>query len=184
MKTLIINGSPNLNGDTMSMINYVTDKLTGEYKLVNTYYANIAPCNDCRVCRTERDCVINDDMTEVYRYIELCDRVILASPLYFSQYTGSFLSVMSRIQMLCSQKYIRHQPIEITPKKGLVLLCGGGSTISTAGVEQCTRIIMRELNCDSFKTVCYIGTDKMPALSDSGTVDELNKSIAFINEEV
>ena len=35
MKTLIFNGSPRKNGDTVSIINKVTDGLEGEYKIVN-----------------------------------------------------------------------------------------------------------------------------------------------------
>jgi multimeric flavodoxin WrbA len=182
MKTLIINGSPRLEGETMSMINYVTQRLDGEYKLVNTYYADISPCNDCRACTELAECVIKDDMSEVYDYLKICDRVILASPLYFSQYTGSFLSVMSRMQLLFSQKYIKHKPIELALKKGIVLLSGGGSTVSTVGVEQCTRIIMRELNCTEFKTICYIGTDKKAAMLDEKTVSELNLGIEFLKK--
>ena len=35
MKTLIINGSPRKNGDTVSLINVLTEHLTGEYKIVD-----------------------------------------------------------------------------------------------------------------------------------------------------
>jgi multimeric flavodoxin WrbA len=182
MKTLIVNGSPHKNGETMSMINYVKNRLEGECRLVNTYYDNIAPCIDCRECTSSYGCVIRDDMTQLYDYIIACDRVIFASPLYFSQYTGSFLGFMSRIQMLCAQRYIRHVPVEIKQKRGLVLLNGGGSTVSTAGVEQCTRILMREFNCDNYKTICYIGTDKKSVLEDEKTISALNEGIDFFNK--
>lgn len=183
MKTLIINGSPNRKGETVGMINYVIKKLSGEYRLVNTYYSDIKPCNDCRACHKGYGCAINDEMTELYDYIKECDRIIFASPLYFSQYTGSFLSFMSRIQMLCAQRYIRHKCVNIKNKKGLVLLNGGGSTISLAGVEQCTRILMREFNCNEYKTVCYIGTDKQSAMDNSKTLAELDEGIVFLNNK-
>ena len=35
MKTLILNGSPRANGDTVSLIKELTKKLPGEYKIVN-----------------------------------------------------------------------------------------------------------------------------------------------------
>ena len=35
MKTLILNGSPRRNGDTVSLINELTEQLNGEYKIVD-----------------------------------------------------------------------------------------------------------------------------------------------------
>lgn len=180
MKTLIINGSPRPNGETVSMINYITPHLIDEYRQVNTYYADIKPCTDCRHCHSAYGCTIDDGMTELYDYIRQCDRVIFASPLYFSQYTGSFLGFMSRLQMLCAQRYIRRMECEIAPKKGLVLLNGGGSTKSLAGVEQCTRILMREFNCTDYKTICYTGSDIKPALQDRATISALDEGIKFL----
>ena len=42
MKTLILNGSPRKNGDTVSLINKLTEQLDGEYKIVNAYYSDIS----------------------------------------------------------------------------------------------------------------------------------------------
>lgn len=50
MKTLILNGSPRENGDTVSLINKVIGNLNGEYKIINAYDCDINPCVDCRYC--------------------------------------------------------------------------------------------------------------------------------------
>ena len=47
MKTLILNGSPRVNGDTASLIKELTKKLPGEYKIVNAYQCDVSPCVDC-----------------------------------------------------------------------------------------------------------------------------------------
>ncbi|MGN1225158.1 MAG: NAD(P)H-dependent oxidoreductase, partial [Ruminococcus sp.] len=62
MKTLILNGSPRKNGDTAFLIQKLTEQLHGEYKIVNAYTANIAPCIDCRKCREQYGCIIDDEM--------------------------------------------------------------------------------------------------------------------------
>ena len=62
MKTLIINGSPRKNGDTMVLINEFLKNLNGEVKLINTYYDKISPCIDCRYCWSNSSCAINDEM--------------------------------------------------------------------------------------------------------------------------
>ena len=37
MKTLILNGSPRKNGDTASLIEKITEKIVGEYRIVDAY---------------------------------------------------------------------------------------------------------------------------------------------------
>ena len=83
MKTLIINGSPRVSGDTVSLINRLSENLSGEYRIINTYTCNISPCVDCRYCKTHAGCAIRDDMQEVYKYIEECDNIVIASTVYF-----------------------------------------------------------------------------------------------------
>ena len=182
MKTLIINGSPHKNGETVKMINFIKERLDGQVICLNTYFENISPCVDCGFCHKEDRCAIDDKMTELYPHIESCDRLVLASPLYFSQLTGVMLGVLSRIQVFSAQKYIRHKTPNLKPKKGIVLLNGGGSTKNTAGVDQCVRIIMRELNVTDFKTVFYSGTDKKPVMEDAKTVDEMETAVKFLNK--
>ena len=56
MKTLILNGSPRIMGDTAQLIKNITDNIAGEYRMVDTYRCNISPCIDCRYCWEEQGC--------------------------------------------------------------------------------------------------------------------------------
>ncbi len=40
MKTLILNGSPRINGDTVSLIKKITERIAGEYRIVDAYRGN------------------------------------------------------------------------------------------------------------------------------------------------
>lgn len=100
----------------MALINELTKYLSGEVKLVNTYYDNIKPCYDCRFCWTHNGCSINDDMQEIYSLLNEVDNVIIASPVFFSELTGELLSFASRLQMYYAGKYIRNDK-EITKKR-------------------------------------------------------------------
>lgn len=113
MKTLILNGSPRKTGDTVSLITKVTDKLHGEYRIVNTYDCRINPCVDCRYCWENTGCCINDEMQQVYTYIEECNNILIASPIYFSELTGALLNVGSRLQTyFCARFFRKETPIE------------------------------------------------------------------------
>lgn len=64
MKTLILNGSPRVNGDTESLIQVVTQNIVGEYKIINTYRCTISPCIDCRYCWNNSGCAIERNGNE------------------------------------------------------------------------------------------------------------------------
>ena len=84
MKTLIINGSPRKNGNTVTFLNELKKHLHGEILQVDTYYAKSSPCNDCRYCWTNEKCVIQDEMQDVYKMIDEADNIIIASPIYLT----------------------------------------------------------------------------------------------------
>ena len=58
MKTLILNGSPREQGDTIALIEKIIQGLQGEYHIVNAYRCNILPCIDCRYCWKIDGCLI------------------------------------------------------------------------------------------------------------------------------
>ena len=141
MKTLIFNGSPRKNGETAYMIRILQEALGGEFKVVNAYRADIRPCIDCRWCFDHAGCAVKDEWQEVLSYIEECDHIILASPVYFEEVTGMLLAVMSRLQTYFSARYIRKE--EPVPKKktGAVLLTAGSIGPREKAVSSMLRLL-------------------------------------------
>ena len=183
MKTLILNGSPRRNGDTAALLSVLRARLAGGYKEVCCYYEDISPCIDCRRCRKELRCPIDDGMQDIYRYIEECDNVVIASPVYFNELTGKLLDTASRLQMYFSARYFRHEDTGIKPKKGGVILVGGGDgdpqkAYSTA------RILLHHINTtEIFPLVCSHGTEEVPAADDKNTVEGTKRLAGFLNGE-
>lgn len=116
-KTLILNGSPRENGNTAQIINKLTKLLQGEYKVIDTYYCNISPCMDYRWCKEHSGRWIDDEMQDIYKYIQECDNIIIASPIYFSELTGKLLDVGSRLQTYSSAQCFRNENPISKPKK-------------------------------------------------------------------
>lgn len=69
MKTLILNGSPRMTGDTAQLVKTITEIIVGEYRIVDAYRCNISPCVDCRYCWEKQGCAINDEMQEIYEFM-------------------------------------------------------------------------------------------------------------------
>lgn len=182
MKTLIFNGSPRAKGDTVSLINMVTENIKGEYKLVNAYRCDISPCVDCRYCWKNSGCAIKDEMQDVYAYIQECDNIVIASPLYFSELTGKLLDVGSRLQTYFSAGFLRKEKCIEKPKKGAVVLVGGGSGGMDKAYDTAC-ILLHDMNCRDIRKVFFNNTDTTPAIANELAVEELKDIIRYFNEE-
>lgn len=183
MKTLILNGSPRRKGDTVSLIDKLIEHLNGEYKIVDAYYSDISACIDCRYCWNNSGCSINDEMTEVYDYIEDCDNVVVASPIYFSQSTGRLLDVCSRFQTYFASKHFRNQTPVIKPKKGAVILVGGGDGNPQKAYETLCGILHHVNTTDIYKLVGSFNTNEEPAIKNNEAICEIKNIVAFLNNQ-
>lgn len=182
MKTLIFNGSPRKKGDTMSLVNLITENIKGEVKLIDAYRCDISPCVDCRYCWKNNGCAIKDEMQEVYQYIQECDNIVIASPIYFSELTGKLLDVGSRLQTYFSAKFLRKEIPVAKPKKGAVVLVGGGSGGMDKAYDTAC-MLLHDMNCSDIRKVYCNHTDKQPALENLEAVDGISDIIRFFNGE-
>lgn len=182
MKTLILNGSPRKNGDTAALVKLLTKMLKGEYKIINTFYSNISPCTDCRRCQKNGVCGISDDMNEVYEYTKDCDNIVIASPIYFSELTGTLLNVCSRFQSFyCSRRFLNTEPVKTRKKGGIILVGGGDGNFDTA--EKTAKTLLRQVGADSFfPLVCSHDTDNVPADKDQRAANGILKLADFFNK--
>ena len=182
MKTLILNGSPRKNGDTASLIREVISKLPGEHKVVDAYRCNISPCVDCRYCWEHKGCAIEDEMQEVYEYIQICDNILIASPVYFSELTGKLLDLGSRLQTYyCAAIFRKEKPIR-KEKRGAVILVGGGDgRMDKAYSTACT--LLHQMNCRAVhELVCSTNTNEISAAKDINAIQGTDRIINFFTE--
>ena len=180
MKTLIFNGSPISNGNTVAIIDKLSKDLNGDIKIVNAYNANISPCVDCRYCWENKGCCFNDDMHEIYDYIQNCDNIIIASPIYFSELTGKLLDVGSRLQTYYCARHFRNETPIHKPKNGAVILVGGGDgNMDKAYDTACT--LLHHMNCyNIYPPVVYRKTNDKTAVEDKFFLKNMNEIIEFL----
>ena len=182
MKTLIFNGSPRKNGDTVSLLKHFLERLPGEYKIVDAYRANISPCLDCRCCKEKSGCAIQDEMQDVYEYLKDCDNVLIASPVYFSELTGPMLCVGSRLQTYFCSRFFRKEDSGLTEKKGAVLLAGGGDGKPDKAYGT-AKTLLKDMNCkEIYPLVCSHNTDRVPAIEDETAVAGVEEIVRFFIE--
>ena len=181
MKTLIFNGSPRKNGDTISLLKKLESLLIGDCKVLNAYSCNIAPCVDCRYCHTSDGCCINDGWQELDEYIKSCDNIIIASPNYFSELSGQLLAVTSRLQSYWIARHYRND--ELIPKKKLggIILVGGGDGNMSTPAETAT-CLLNHMNARTvFEPICCHKTDIHPAIEDELVLEKIEALASFLN---
>lgn len=183
IKTLILNGSPRPNGDTASLLRLLKENLSGEYRQIDAYQADISPCVDCRFCWTRGGCAIQDEMQAVYSYIRTCDNIVIASPIYFSELTGKLLDVGSRLQTYYCARHFRQERPLTKAKKGAILLVGGGDGAPDRA-EGTARMLLRSMNCrDIHPMVCSHDTNHRPAIEDEAARAGVESVAAFFSRE-
>lgn len=67
---------------------------------------DISGCRECRSCEATGNCVVQDQMQEIYARLMEADYIILASPIFFYGVTAQAKRMIDRCQALWARKYI------------------------------------------------------------------------------
>ena len=142
----VIFSSPRENSFSSSMANaflsgfQASSEISSKIKINKIYLAksNISACIDCRVCKNEYKCSIQDDMQHIIKLIVDSDLLLIATPIYFSGVPAQLKMLIDRTQILWQKK--QRAEITISPKRG-VLCCAAGSNYKSAFTA--TFIIMK-----------------------------------------
>ena len=100
MKVLIINGSPHKKGCTYTALHEVEKILNEEG--IETVYVNVpADCPSCLACdychRTHEGCIKKDFVNDTYALLDECDGLLVGTPVYYAEPSGSLLSFLDRL---------------------------------------------------------------------------------------
>jgi multimeric flavodoxin WrbA len=127
LKILGIMGSPRIRGNTDLLLGealkgarsqgaYVEKIIVGELE--------IAPCHEDYGCLVDGNCVIRDDMDNIYPKLLEADVVIIASPIFFYGLTSQVKALIDRCQALWARKYVLKQAPPDTGRKGILIAVG------------------------------------------------------------
>lgn len=102
MKVVIINGSPNKNGNTVYGLNLVSEELKKEnieVEWIQVGGTNVRGCLGCWKCAQTQsgECVIKNDLVnESIKTMAEADGILIGSPIYFEGINGSLKSFLDR----------------------------------------------------------------------------------------
>ncbi len=125
MKVLILNGSPNPQGNTAIALNEMLRVFADsgvETELVQVGNKDIRGCIGCHTCDETGKCVFDDLVNELAPKLEQADGLVAASPVYYASANGTLISLLDRL--FCST------PFDKTMKVGAAVAVArrGGTT--------------------------------------------------------
>jgi multimeric flavodoxin WrbA len=100
-KILIFMGSPRREGNSTILAQQVAAGAEAAGAEVESFFLhgmNVRPCDACDACRgkTETDCVLDDDMKDIFPKLRQADGIVIASPIYWFTVSGQTKLFMDR----------------------------------------------------------------------------------------
>jgi len=104
---------------------------------------DISPCRECRHCSIGGECVVDDQMQNIYPKMVNCDLLLIASPVFFTSVSGYLKAFIDRFQRFWALKYeLGKNLINMSDKKGILFSCAGSRP---GNIFDCTKKVMRAL---------------------------------------
>jgi len=180
MKTLLINGSPRPNGNTVALIRELKAHLDGEIIEISAFYDHIAPCMDCRGCWETARCVVHDGMDVIYE--DDFDNLVIATPVYFATMPGTVLSLLSRMQPWHVATHFLKEPLVQRPKKAAAIVTAGGKgNVRLDAMHM--GAFFRMLNARGYEDhyALSANTDTFPARQDKEALEQVRAIARWLN---
>ena len=95
-----------------------------EVKKIIVDKLKIAPCKEFYGCEKDGNCVIRDDMDDIYPALLDTDRIIVASPMFFYGVSAQLKALIDRCQALWARKYVLKEGITAKTRKGAFIAVG------------------------------------------------------------
>ena len=97
---LVLVGSPRRNGNTELLSDAFIKGATETGNKITKFSLSgkkIYPCTDCQACYKTRQCILEDNMNEVYELLSSTDILVLASPVYFFGLSAQIKALLDRL---------------------------------------------------------------------------------------
>jgi multimeric flavodoxin WrbA len=100
-KILIFMGSPRRAGNSSTLAKRVAEGAEAAGAKVESFFLHemdISPCDACEACRdkSETDCILEDDMKDLFPKLRQADAIVIASPIYWFTVSAQTKLLMDR----------------------------------------------------------------------------------------
>ncbi|MFC1836321.1 flavodoxin family protein, partial [Thermodesulfobacteriota bacterium] len=109
MKILGIYGSPRKGGNTDTLLDEAlksAESCGAEVSTIRVCDLNISGCIECGSCDDTGECVVDDDMNQVYPRLLEADAIVLAAPMFFYSVPAQAKALIDRCQAMWCKRML------------------------------------------------------------------------------
>ena len=172
MNVLGIAASPRKNGNTdtllAELLKGAADK-GAETKTFRIHDMNFRGCIHCDACLKDGECILKDDMRDIYPAFEWADVIVLASPMQFMGMTAPLKAMIDRFQAKWANKYVLKRPPlgDDRPRKGFLIAVGGTKFKNLFdGILLVVKTFFRIINVEYAGDILIREVDEKGAIND------------------
>lgn len=113
MKIMGICGSPR-DGNTAWIMGEIfkdIPKENIEAELILLRNLRIELCDGCLTCEGTKECLIDDDMKDLYEKLSKCDRIVIGTPVYFDSIPALLKNFIDRLNPLCINEKLKNKDL-------------------------------------------------------------------------
>ena len=126
MKVLGIMGSPRIRGNTDLLLEEALKGAKSQQAEVEKIVVDklkITPCREYYGCLKDGNCVIRDDMDDIYPKLLEADGIIVASPMFFYGLSAQLKALIDRCQALWVRRHVLKN-LPDSARKGVFIAVG------------------------------------------------------------
>lgn len=126
MNILILNGSPRKNGKISTILHAAEKSMLengNSVTFVDVSSIQFKSCTGCMVCRSKGSCILpTDDAHKVAEEIKKCDHLIVGTPVYWGNMSGTLKCLFDRMVASMMGESKRGIPIPLHKGKKAVIV--------------------------------------------------------------
>jgi multimeric flavodoxin WrbA len=169
MNVIGIIASPHKEGNTAWTVNQILEgakEQGAETRSWNFSDHDIRPCQGCLCCHdgSDRGCILDDDMQELYEAIGQADAIVIGSPVYMGQMSAQAKIITDRLFAQISPRFSPHYKEKVTKQKLVLVFTQGNPDPGMFRVYfDYTKHIFQMLEFDVREVVVVPGMRERPA---------------------
>lgn len=178
-KVISIMGSPRKNNNTDILLDTFTRGVKENGYTVEKVYLiekKISPCIACGHCEKTGECILRDDMDDIYNLFDSGNIFVLASPLYFNTVSSFTKIVIDRCQKYFSLKYSLKEKYKSKENRKGIFISVGGAPYSNNHFNSCINVMdlfFKSIDVKYLGNYFVSGTDKLPVRNRDEILNEI-----------
>ncbi|HBQ64376.1 MAG TPA: flavodoxin family protein [Clostridiales bacterium] len=173
---IAIYGSPRKGGNSEILLDAFLGPVEPKMKVVKFRLGEmeLQPCISCGHCSQYGKCIFNDDIEELFQAIESSDKLVIASPIFFTTVPAQVKSFVDRAQSYWERKRLADKDTRLPAKKGFFLAVGAMKTERYfQNARMVIKSLMNTLDISYTGELFYPGVDAKGAIRDiPGALDQ------------